>query len=150
MAQAARKPQAEQKARKTAPKKAPVKDAAKKAPVPATDGQSVRAYAKYLRSSPRKLNLVAEMIRGKACSKALVDLDFCARRIAVDVKKVLQSAVANAENNHNLDVDRLYVSEATVGRAVKMKRWHTRGRGRSAPVVKEFSRLTIVVRERQA
>jgi large subunit ribosomal protein L22 len=109
-----------------------------------------KAYAKYIRVSPRKLNLVAQLIRGKAAGKALVDLDFCNRRIAADVKKVLQSAVANAENNHGLDVDRLYVSEATVGKAVKMRRFHARGRGRSAPVEKFFSRLTVVVKERQA
>ena len=90
------------------------------------------------------------MIRGKSAGKALVDLDFSSRRIAIDVKKVLQSAVANAENNHNMDVDRLYVAEATVGRAIKMKRFMSRARGRGAPIVKEFSRLTIVVRERQA
>ncbi len=109
-----------------------------------------RAYAKYIRVSPRKLNLVAQLIRGKAAGKALTDLDFCNRRIAADVKKVLQSAVSNAENNHGLDVDRLYVSEATVGKAVKMRRFHARGRGKSAPVEKFFSRLTVVVREREA
>ncbi len=108
-----------------------------------------RAYAKYIRISPRKLNLVAQMIRGKQAGKALTDLDFCPRRVAQDVKKVLQSAVSNAENNHGLDVDRLYVSEATVGKAVKMRRFHARGRGRSAPVEKFFSRLTVVVRERE-
>ena len=108
-----------------------------------------RAYAKYIRVSPRKLNLVAQMIRGKSAGKALTDLDFCSRRVAEDVKKVLQSAVSNAENNHGLDVDRLYVSEATVGKAVKMRRFHARGRGRSAPVEKFFSRLTVVVRERE-
>jgi large subunit ribosomal protein L22 len=109
-----------------------------------------RAYAKYIRVSPRKLNLVAQMIRNKPAGKALVDLDFCSRRVAIDVKKVLQSAIANAENNHSLDVDRLYVSEATVGKAVKMRRFHARGRGKSAPVEKFFSRLTVVVREREA
>ena len=108
-----------------------------------------RAYAKFLRTSPRKLNLVAQLIRGKKAGKAMTDLDFCSRRIAADVKKVLQAAVANAENNHGLDVDRLYVSEATVGKAVKMRRFHARGRGRSAPVEKFFSRLTVVVRERE-
>jgi large subunit ribosomal protein L22 len=134
MAQAAKKPKAEKEAHKTA--LVPVAEA--------------RAYAKYIRSSPRKLNLVAQTIRGKSAAKALTDLDFSSRRIAVDVKKVLQSAVANAENNHNMDVDRLYVAEATVGRAIKMKRFMARARGRGAPIVKEFSRLTIVVRERQA
>ena len=109
-----------------------------------------RAYAKFIRISPRKLNLVAQMIRNKPAGKAMIDLDFCRRRIAADVKKVVQSAVANAENNHNLDVDRLYVSEATVGKSVKMRRFHARGRGKSAPVEKFFCRLTVVVKERAA
>lgn len=108
-----------------------------------------RAYAKFVRSSPRKLNLVAQMIRGKKAGKALVDLDFCPRRIAKEVKKVLQSAVANAENNHNLDVDRLVVAEATVGRQMVMKRFMPRARGRAAGIEKFFSNLTIVVREQQ-
>ena len=107
------------------------------------------AMAKFLRVSPRKLNLVAQMIRGKAAGKALIDLDFCSRRIAKDVKKVLQAAVSNAENNHGLDVDRLYVSSATVGKAMVMRRWTPRGRGRAAGIEKFFSRLTIVVSERQ-
>jgi len=105
------------------------------------------AMAKFLRTSPGKLNLVATMIRGKSASKALVDLQFSNRRIALDVRKVLASAVANAENNHNLDVDKLVVSEAYVGKAVKMKRFSARARGRAAPIEKHFSRLTIVVRE---
>jgi large subunit ribosomal protein L22 len=108
-----------------------------------------RSYAKFVRSSPRKLNLVAQMIRGKKAETALVDLDFCPRRIAREVKKVLQSAVANAENNHNLDVDRLYVAEATVGRQMVMKRFMPRARGRAAGIEKWFSNLTIVVREQQ-
>jgi large subunit ribosomal protein L22 len=108
-----------------------------------------RAYAKFVRSSPRKLNLVAQMIRGKKAGTALIDLDFCSRRIAREVKKVLQSAVANAENNHNLDVDRLYVAEATVGRQMVMKRFMARARGRSAGIEKWFSNLTVVVREKQ-
>lgn len=103
--------------------------------------------SKYIRTSPRKLNLVAQMIRGKNAGKAMTDLQFCPRRIAVEVRKVLQAAVANAENNHGLDVDRLVVSEATVGKTIKMRRLHARGRGRSAPVEKLFSRLTVVVRE---
>jgi large subunit ribosomal protein L22 len=107
-----------------------------------------RAFAKMIRSSARKLNLVAQLIRGKSAPAALADLTFCERRIAKEVKKVLQSAIANAENNHQLDVDRLYVSEATVGRALVMKRFHARGRGRSARVEKPFSNLTVVVRER--
>jgi large subunit ribosomal protein L22 len=108
------------------------------------------AMAKFLRTSPGKLNLVATMIRGKAASKALVDLQFSNRRIALDVRKVLQSAVANAENNHNLDVDKLIVSEAYVGKSVKMKRFTARARGRAAPIEKFFSRLTIIVREGDA
>src|SRR3989442_120750 len=107
-----------------------------------------RAFAKTLRTSPRKLNLVAQTIRGKDAAKALAELTFSRRRIAQDVKKVLQSAIANAENNHQLDVDRLYVKEATVGRAFVMKRFHTRGRGRSARIEKHFAHLTVIVRER--
>jgi large subunit ribosomal protein L22 len=106
------------------------------------------AFQRAIRISPRKLNLVAGMIRGKAAQTALAELTFSRRRIANDVKKVLQAAIANAENNHQLDVDRLYVKEATVGRALVMKRFHTRARGRSAQVQKFFSNLTVVVRER--
>lgn len=112
------------------------------------DQNEAMAMAKYLRVSPRKLNLVAQMIRGRSADKALIDLEFSTRRIAKDVKKVLQAAVANAENNHGLDVDRLYVAEATVGKALKMRRFRARARGRAAPIEKLFSRLTIVVRER--
>jgi large subunit ribosomal protein L22 len=106
--------------------------------------------AKYLRISPRKLNLVAQMIRGRDASKALTDLQFSNRRISKDVLKVLQAAVSNAENNHGLDVDRLFVAEAFVGKALKMRRFRARARGRAAPVEKLFSRMTIVVREREA
>lgn len=106
-----------------------------------------KAMAKYLRTSDRKLNLVAQMIRGQSAAKALTDLQFSNRRIAKDVRKVLASAVANAENNHGLDIDRLYVAEAYVGKSIKMRRMHPRGRGRAAPVEKPFSRLTVVVRE---
>jgi len=106
------------------------------------------AFVKAIRTSPRKLNLVAQLIRGKQASAALAELAFSHRRIALDVKKALQSAIANAENNHQLDVDRLYVKEATVGRALVMKRFHTRARGRSAQIQKFFSNLTVVVRER--
>ena len=108
------------------------------------------AMAKFLRTSPGKLNLVAAMIRGKNAGKAMTDLQFSNRRIAQDVRKVLASAVANAENNHNLDVDKLVVTEAYVGKAVKMKRFSARARGRAAPIEKFFSRLTIVVREGDA
>ena len=106
------------------------------------------ASVKMIRTSARKLNIVAQMIRGKTASAALASLAFCERRVANDVKKVLQAAIANAENNHQLDVDRLYVSQATVGRALVMKRFHTRGRGRSARIEKPFSNLTVIVRER--
>ncbi len=108
-----------------------------------------RAEARYIRTSTRKLNVVAQMIRGKAAGRAMTDLDFCERRIAREVRKVLQSAVSNAENNHGLDVDRLYVAQATVGKALVMRRWHARGRGRAAGIEKQFSRLTVVVRERE-
>ena len=107
------------------------------------------AYAHGMRISARKLNLVAQSIRGKPASAALNELAFSRRRIAGDVKKVLQAAIANAENNHQLDVDKLYVKEATVGRAFAMRRFHARGRGRAAGVDKYFSNLTVVVRERE-
>src|SRR5262244_1287757 len=106
------------------------------------------ASMRGLRTSPRKLNLVAQTIRGKTASSALAELTFSRRRIARDVKKVLQAAIANAENNHQLDVDRLFVKEATVGRAFILKRFHTRGRGRLARVEKHFAHLTVIVRER--
>jgi large subunit ribosomal protein L22 len=112
------------------------------------DETEAQACLRGLRTSPRKLNLVAETIRGKTASSALAELTFSHRRIARDVKKALQAAIANAENNHQLDVDRLYVKEATVGRALVLKRFHTRGRGRSARVEKFFAHLTVVVRER--
>ena len=105
--------------------------------------------AKYLRTSPYKLNQVAEMIRGKKAETALVDLQFCKRRIANDVRKVLQAAVANAENNHGLDVDRLVVAEATVGKSIMMRRFRARARGRAARIEKQFSRLTVIVREQE-
>lgn len=106
------------------------------------------AYAKFIRSSPRKLNLVAQMIRGRKADKALVDLQFSPRRVAKEVRKVLLSAVANAENNHNLDVDRLYVASATVGRQLSMGRFMARARGRASSIEKWFSNLTIIVREK--
>ncbi len=107
------------------------------------------AKASTIRSSARKLNLVAASIRGKAAGAALTQLRFEKRRVAQEVKKVLQAAIANAENNHSLDVDRLVVAEAFVGRAFVMKRFHTRGRGKSAGIEKPFSNLTIIVRERK-
>ncbi|MGH6718900.1 MAG: 50S ribosomal protein L22 [Alphaproteobacteria bacterium] len=108
-----------------------------------------RAVLRALRTSPRKLNLVAESIRGLAVAKALADLAFSKRRIAKDVRKALQSAVANAENNHNLDVDRLVVAEATVGRGLVMRRFRAQARGRGHSIEKPFSNLTLVVRERE-
>ena len=112
--------------------------------------QATQALAKAngLRTSPRKLGLVADLIRGKDAPVALNALTFCDRRIAVAVKKAVQSAIANAENNHQLDVDRLYVKEVYVGKAMVLKRLHTRGRGRSARNLKPFSNLTVIVAER--
>ncbi|EKE73569.1 50S ribosomal protein L22 [Oceanibaculum indicum] len=108
-----------------------------------------KAVLRNLRVSPQKLNIVAQMIRGMDAAKALNALTFSNRRISGDVKKVLQSAIANAENNHQLDVDRLYVKEATVGRGLVMKRFHARARGRAGRVEKPFSHVTIVVSERE-
>ena len=107
-----------------------------------------QAVGRNIRISPQKLNLVAGLIRGMDVEEALAELTFSRRRIAGDVKKILQSAVANAENNHQLDVDRLFVAEATVGKAMVMKRWRARARGRVARIQKPFSNLTIVLRER--
>ncbi|MBC6439608.1 MAG: 50S ribosomal protein L22 [Rhodospirillales bacterium] len=107
----------------------------------------VRAMARSLRTSSRKLNLVAEQIRGKPVARALAELTFSKRRIAVDVKKVLQSAIANAENNHGLDVDRLVVARASVGQSIKMRRFRPAGRGRLHPYRREFSNIEIIVRE---
>ena len=107
------------------------------------------AYAKHLRTSPQKLNLVAEIIRGKKCEAALSELEFSRRRISGEVKKLLESAIANAENNHQLDVDRLYVAEATVGKTMVIKRWRARARGRVGHIQKPFSNLRLVVRERE-
>ncbi len=106
-----------------------------------------QAIARNLRVSPRKLNLVAAMIRNRRAADAVAVLTFSKRRIAQDVKKVLQSAIANAENNHQLDVDRLVVTRAEVGRAVVMRRFHARGRGRSSRIEKWFSHLKVVVAE---
>ncbi len=112
-----------------------------------TKENEARAFGKYVRTSPQKLNLVAQTIRGKSASRALVDLEFSKRRIAEDVRKLLQSAVANAENNHGLDVDRLIVSEAYVGKSVTMKRFRARARGRGARILKRVSNMTIIVKE---
>ncbi|MEZ5751234.1 MAG: 50S ribosomal protein L22 [Paracoccaceae bacterium] len=107
------------------------------------------AKASMLRVSPQKLNLVAGLIRGKKVEKALADLTFSKKRIAIDVKKCLQSAVANAENNHGLDVDNLIVAEAWVGKKLVMKRGRPRARGRFGKIMKPFSEITIKVRERE-
>jgi large subunit ribosomal protein L22 len=106
-----------------------------------------KAVARMLRVSPQKLNLVAQLIRGKKVSTALADLQFSQKRIAKDVKKCLESAIANAENNHDLDVDELIVAQAHVGKALVIKRFHPRGRGRMGGILKPFSNLTIVVRQ---
>ena len=105
------------------------------------------AVATQIRGSAQKLNLVAGLIRGKKADEALNILAFSKRAMAVDARKVLASAIANAENNHNLDVDALVVAEASVGKSVTMKRFATRGRGKSTRILKPFSRLRIVVRE---
>jgi large subunit ribosomal protein L22 len=106
-----------------------------------------KAVSKMLRVSPQKLNLVAQLIRGKKVASALADLEFSRKRIAKDVRKCLESAIANAENNHVLDVDDLVVAEAHVGKALVIKRFSPRGRGRVGKILKPFSHLTIVVRE---
>lgn len=109
--------------------------------------KEAQAVAKLLRVSPRKLNIVAQLIRGKKVDKALAELTFSRRRIAVEVKKTLQSAIANAENNHGLDVDELVVAEAYVGKGLVMKRFSPRARGRAGRITKPFAQITIVVRE---
>ena len=112
--------------------------------LPDTDAKAV---ARMLRVSPQKLNLVAQLIRGKKVAMALADLQFSQKRIAKEVKKCLESAIANAENNHDLDVDELVVAEAHVGKALVLKRFHPRGRGRMGKILKPFANLTIVVRQ---
>jgi large subunit ribosomal protein L22 len=109
-----------------------------------------KAVARMLRVSPQKLNLVAQLIRGKKVDIALSDLQFSNKRIARDVKKCLESAIANAENNHDLDVDDLVVAEAHVGKALVMKRFSPRGRGKMGRIMKPFSHLTIIVRQVEA
>jgi large subunit ribosomal protein L22 len=109
-----------------------------------------KAVARMLRVSPQKLNLVAGLIRGKKVSTALADLTFSRKRIAGTVKKALESAIANAENNHQLDVDDLVVAEAHVGKALVIKRFTPRGRGKVGKIMKPFSHLTIVVRQVEA
>lgn len=112
------------------------------------DAKSAIAICNALRTSPRKLNLVAQTIRGMSAEKAVAELTFSKKRIAKSALGVLQSAIANAENNHQLNIDKLYVKEAYVGKGLVMKRMHARGRGRGARVLKPFSNLTIVVSER--
>jgi large subunit ribosomal protein L22 len=119
-----------------------------KAPRRLSDNEA-KSMARLLRTSSRKLNLVCQTIRGKSAEAALAELTFSKRRIANDVKKTLESAIANAENNHQLDVDRLYVAEATVGKSMVMKRIRPRARGRVGRILKPWSRLTLVVRERE-
>lgn len=113
----------------------------------ALPNNEAKAVQRNMRISPQKLNLVAQSIRGMPAEKALLALKFSNKRIAHDVRKTLLSAVSNAENNHDLDVDRLVVAEASVGKALVMKRFHARARGRGAQILKPFSHLTIVVRE---
>lgn len=108
-----------------------------------------QAIVRNLRISPIKLNLVVEMIRGMKVADAITQLNFSSKRISQDVRKALQSAVANAENNHNLNVDALVVKEAWVGKSFVMKRFHARARGRGAQILKPYSHLTIVVREKE-
>ena len=118
-----------------------------KAPRRVADNEAL-AVGTTIRGSAQKLNLVAGLIRGKKAEEAVVALNFSRKAMAVDVRKCLQSAIANAENNHNLDIDRLWVKEASVGKSITMKRFATRARGRSSRIVKPFSRLRIVVQER--
>ncbi len=119
-----------------------------KAPRRVADNEAL-SVGTQIRGSAQKLNLVAALIRGKKAEDALNILKFSPKAMAVDVRKVLASAIATAENNHNLDVDALVVAEASVGKSISMKRFATRARGRSAPIVKPFSRVRIVVRESQ-
>ncbi|MGE4409394.1 MAG: 50S ribosomal protein L22 [Sphingomonadales bacterium] len=117
-----------------------------KAPRRVGDNEAL-AVGTSIRGSAQKLNLVAALIRGRKVEDALNVLAFSKKAMAVDVRKVLASAIANAENNHNLDVDALVVAEASVGKGIVMKRWHARGRGKSTRILKPFSRVRIVVRE---
>tara|TARA_Y100001934_G_C12312351_1_gene755590 strand:+ start:1047 stop:1421 length:375 start_codon:yes stop_codon:yes gene_type:complete len=114
---------------------------------PRVADNEARSFVKHIRTSPQKLNLVASAIRGQKVGKALADLTFMKKRVAQHVKKALESAIANAENNHNLDIDRLVVREAVVGKSITMKRFRARARGRGARILKPFSNLTIIVKE---
>lgn len=113
------------------------------------EDSQAKAIGRMIRTSPRKLNLVAQLIRGKSAEAALTELTFSRKRVAKVVKKVLQSAIANAENNHDLDVDDLVVSEASVGKNMVLRRFHARARGRGASIEKPFSQVTIIVEERR-
>ena len=115
---------------------------------PLPDNEAL-ASVRRIRISPQKLNLVAGQIRGKKVEVALAELAFSPKRVAKDVRRALQAAIANAENNHGLDVDALEVAEASVGKALVMKRWRARARGRTGRIVKPYSRLRIVVRQRE-
>jgi large subunit ribosomal protein L22 len=115
---------------------------------PLADNEA-KAVARMLRVSPQKLNLLAQLIRGKKVATALADLEFSRKRIAREVRKCLESAIANAENNHALDVDELVIAQAHVGKALVLKRFHPRGRGRMGRIFKPFANLTIIVREGQ-
>ena len=114
------------------------------------DDDQAMAKARMLRTSPQKLNLVAQSIRGMQVERALNELEFSRKRIARDVKKVLESAIANAENNHDLDIDSLVVDQAFVGKNLVMKRYKPRARGRMGKILKPFAEITIVVREQEA
>ncbi len=107
------------------------------------------ARARYIRTSPQKLNLVAQTIRGKDVNTALSQLTFSKKKVSYDIRKVLEAAIANAENNHGLDIDNLYVAECTVGKTMVMKRWRPRARGRVGKILKPWSNLRLVVRERE-
>ena len=108
----------------------------------------VKAINKNVRSSPRKISLVLDHIRGKKVGTVLRDLDFIRKKISLDVSKTVKSAVANAENNNQLDIDKLFIKQAFVGKSLRMKRWRPRAKGRAASIIKPFSKLTIVVEER--
>ncbi len=114
------------------------------------DDSQAMAKGRMIKTSPQKLNLVAELIRGKKVDKALAELTFSRKRVAQNVKKVLESAIANAENNHDLDIDNLIVDQAFVGKNMVLKRWRPRGRGRVGRILKPFAEITIVVKEVEA
>jgi large subunit ribosomal protein L22 len=116
----------------------------------ALSDKEAKAVARNLRVSPQKLNLVAQMIRGKKVGTALAELEFSRKRISLDVRKCLESAIANAENNHDLEVDDLVVAQAFVGKSMVLKRFHARARGRGARILKPFANITIIVREVEA